>query len=211
LSTATRFSRTSGSADGSSSLTTRLLRRLDWLGRRTWSLFLSLPTWQRVLAVAALIGCLVLTVFFIAYSHRIFAWLGPVAAKWRALPAGWLIIWAAVFVTAFPPVIGYSTAVSVAGFVYGFPLGWPIVATANVVGSLAAFVASRTVLSGYVHRLVGRDHRFVALAQVLRRDGVGVLTMIRFCPLPYSLSNGFLATIPSIRPLTFALSTALAR
>jgi uncharacterized membrane protein YdjX (TVP38/TMEM64 family) len=60
-----------------------------------------------------------------------------------------------------------------------------------------------------VNRLVGSDKRFVALGQVLRRDGIVVLTMIRFCPLPYSLSNGFLATIPSIDVASFALGTAL--
>lgn len=98
---------------------------------------------------------------------------------------------------------------SLAGFVYGFPLGWPIAAAATVCGSSAAFLASRGVLGGYVNSLVGRDKRFVALGQVLRRDGVGVLTMIRFCPLPYSLSNGFLATIPSVGLGSFALGTAL--
>ncbi|KAL2256126.1 hypothetical protein VTK26DRAFT_2144 [Humicola hyalothermophila] len=34
--------------------------------------------------------------------------------------------------------------------------------------------------------------------------------MIRLCPLPYSLSNGFLATVGSIRARTFALATACA-
>ncbi|KAL3964267.1 hypothetical protein ACCO45_001271 [Purpureocillium lilacinum] len=66
-----------------------------------------------------------------------------------------------------------------------------------------------TVLSGYVDRMVGRDHRFVALGQVLRHEGILYLTGIRFCPLPFSLSNGFLATIPSITPMSFAVSTAL--
>lgn len=65
------------------------------------------------------------------------------------------------------------------------------------------------MLGPYVNRLVGGDKRFVALGQVLRRDGIVVLTMIRFCPLPYSLSNGFLATIPSIDVASFALGTAL--
>lgn len=126
------------------------------------------------------------------------------------MPGGWLLIWFATFLVAFPPLIGYSTACTVAGFVYGFPLGWPIVATATVAGSTAAFIASRTVLAAYVDGLVGHDKRFVALGQVLRHDGLGVLALVRFCPLPYSLSNGFLATVPSIAPASFALATAFA-
>lgn len=37
-----------------------------------------------------------------------------------------------------------------------------------------------------------------------------MLALVRFCPLPYSLSNGFLATVPSIAPASFALATAFA-
>lgn len=163
---------------------------------------------RKVLVVAAGSLLFALGLAMLVFSHRIFALLGPVAASWRAMRLGWLVIWAATFLVAFPPLIGYSTACTVAGFVYGFPLGWPIVATATVAGSSASFAASRTVLAGYVDRLVGSDRRFVALGQVLRRDGLGVLALVRFCPLPYSLSNGFLATVPSVRPLTFALATA---
>ncbi|KAH6606595.1 tlg2-vesicle [Trichoderma cornu-damae] len=143
------------------------------------------------------------------YSHAFFAWLATVSKSWRQIPAGWLIAFMLIFATSVPPIVGYSTANTVAGFVYGFPLGWPIAASACVIGSLAAFVACRTVLSRHVNKLIGNDHRFVALGQVLRRDGILYLTGIRFCPLPFSLSNGFLATIPSVSPLSFAISTAL--
>jgi len=191
-------------------LHTRLLQGAISLGRQALRLFMSLSPLYQLLVVAAGIVAFVLGILGLVYSHRIFAWLGPVAKSWRELPAGWLLVWLLTFVCAFPPMIGYSTAVTIAGFVYGFPWGWPIVATATVAGSTAAFFTSRGVFSGYVNRLVGKDHRFVALGQVLRRDGLGVLAMIRFCPLPYSLSNGFLATVPSIRPLGFALATACA-
>ncbi|UKZ77148.1 hypothetical protein TrVFT333_004867 [Trichoderma virens FT-333] len=129
--------------------------------------------------------------------------------SWREIPGGWLIAFMLIFVTSVPPIVGYSTANTIAGFVYGFPMGWPIAASACIIGSLTAFMACRTVLSGHVNKLIGNDHRFVALGQVLRRDGILYLTGIRFCPLPFSLSNGFLATIPSISPLSFVISTAL--
>ncbi|KJK82957.1 hypothetical protein H634G_01085 [Metarhizium anisopliae BRIP 53293] len=197
----------------SSSAPRTLLQRawrkyLDW-SRWLIQYYLSLSPLYRVLAV---LGCLLgwaLIVLTIVYSHRFFSWLTPVAKSWRELPGGWLIVFALIFVTAFPPLIGYSTANTIAGLVYGFPNGWPVAAVACTLGSLAAFLASRTVLSRYVDRMVGKDHRFIALGQVLRRDGILYLTAIRFCPLPFSLSNGFLATIPSITPLSFAISTAL--
>ncbi|KAK0731598.1 hypothetical protein B0H67DRAFT_565296 [Lasiosphaeris hirsuta] len=191
-----------------------LLERLTTLSsaisRQALRLLLSLTPLQRLALVVAGLAVLTLTILGLVYSHRIFAALGPVAQKWRLLPGGWVLVWLLAFACAFPPMIGYSTVVTVAGFVYGFPWGWPIVASATVAGSTAAFFTSRGVFSGYVHRLVGKDARFVALGQVLRRDGLGVLAMIRLSPLPYSLSNGFLATVPSIRPGGFALATACA-
>lgn len=173
-------------------------------------LFYSLSPLQRALAIIAIIVFHTLLILFLVYSHRIFAAFAPVAIGWRALPGGWLIVFFLTCACAFPPMVGYSTCITLAGFVYGFPGGWPIVAAATVFGSTASFLASRTIFSRYVHALVGGDKRFVALGQVLRRDGLLVLAAIRFCPLPFSLSNGFLATIPSITPVRFALATAMA-
>ena len=87
---------------------------------------------------------------------------------------------------------------------------WFIVATANVAGSLCSFLVSRTILSGFVHRLVANDPRFAAFSLVLKHEGLKLLVMIRLCPLPYSLSNGAMSTIQTIQPLAFTLATALA-
>ncbi|CAK7214920.1 Tlg2-vesicle protein [Sporothrix bragantina] len=179
-------------------------------GNHIVAFYIRLSPLNRILFLLAGAVSFTLGILMLVYSHRIFAALGPMAKGWHDMRGGWVLIWLMIFITGFPPIIGYSSACTLAGLVYGFPWGWPLAASANVVGSLAAFVASRTVLSRYVDRLVGSDHRFVALSQVLRHDGLWVLAAVRFCPLPYSLSNGFLATIPSITPLNFALSTAMA-
>lgn len=121
-----------------------------------------------------------------------------------------MILWMLTFISAFPPLIGYSTTITISGFVYGFPNGWFIVGSATVAGSVASFLASRTILSKYVHRLVGKDKRFEALALTLKHDGLKILCMIRFCPLPYSLSNAAMSTFPTVHPLSFALATLIA-
>ena len=189
----------------------RMITSVTLLGEQVLKVYLRLTPLQRVLAVLSALVIGVLGILMLIYSHAFFAWLGPVSEKWRALPGGWLIVFFLIFLTSFPPIVGYSTAATISGFVYGFPLGWPIVASGCTLGALGAFLASRTVLSKYVDRMVGHDHRFVALGQVLRQEGIWYLTAIRFCPLPFSLSNGFLATIPSITPLSFTISTALSR
>lgn len=174
-----------------------------------YAAFWKLSLLQRSLVVFVICLGWTFIILSILYSEAFFAWLATVSKSWREIPGGWLIAFMLIFVTSVPPIVGYSTANTIAGFVYGFPMGWPIAASACIIGSLAAFMACRTVLSGHVNKLIGNDHRFVALGQVLRRDGILYLTGIRFCPLPFSLSNGFLATIPSISPLSFVISTAL--
>lgn len=164
---------------------------------------------QRAGIIVLDIVLIVLAILFVVYNERIFAWLSPAATSWRNLSGGWLILWFLTFFVAFPPLIGYSTAITVAGFVYGMN-GWFVVATATVLGSTCSFVVSRTVLRNFVSRLTEKNKRFAALSLVLKHDGLKLLVMIRLCPLPYSLSNGAISTIPTIRWHTFAIATALA-
>jgi hypothetical protein len=60
-----------------------------------------------------------------------------------------------------------------------------------------------------VTRLVANDKRFAALALTLKHDGLKLLVMIRMCPLPYSLSNGAVATFPTVHWASFAIATAI--
>ncbi|KAL1303701.1 hypothetical protein AAFC00_007053 [Neodothiora populina] len=155
------------------------------------------PLHRGLLAVAGLV-LVVLGVLFLAFNERIFHSFAPVAKSWRELRGGWCILWAATFVVGFPPLIGYSTCVTLAGFVYGVPKGWLIAASGTVLGSTASFLVSRTLLRSYVERLTSHDKRFAALALTLKHDGLKLLIMIRLCPLPYSLSNGAMSTIPTV-------------
>lgn len=94
------------------------------LQRHGLTLYRRLTPVQRVLLVIAGLAAFVLSILFLVYNEHIFKyWLAPVAKKWRDIPAGWLILWSMTFVVSFPPLIGYSTCVTLAGFVYGFPNG----------------------------------------------------------------------------------------
>ena len=76
---------------------------------------------QKVLSVIALVGAIVFGILFLVFNEQIFAWLEPYAEKWKNLRFGWLILWGMTFITAFPPIIGYSSCLTIAGFVFGFP------------------------------------------------------------------------------------------
>ncbi|KAF2030040.1 hypothetical protein EK21DRAFT_112333 [Setomelanomma holmii] len=194
---------------GQDSLRQRIMTNYDKLNRRVLEQYNKLTPLQKVLFIVGNIALAVLGILFLVYNETIFGKLVPYAKKWRDIRGGWMILWALIFTVSFPPLIGYSTLLTMAGFVYGFPNGWFIAASATVAGSTASFLLSRSLLKNLVHRLIANDKRFAALALTLKHDGLKLLIMIRMCPLPYSLSNGAVATFPTVHWASFALATAI--
>ncbi|KAI7239690.1 hypothetical protein KC330_g1794 [Hortaea werneckii] len=175
-------------------------------GLRLWFHFTPL---QRTGIVILNLVLFVLTVLALVYNERILTYFAPAAERWREMPAGWLILWFMTFFVSFPPMIGYSTCVTIGGFVFGMK-GWFILASATIVGSTCSFIVSKTLLKGYVSRIAEQNKRFAALSLVLKHDGLKLLVMMRLCPLPYSFSNGAISTIPTVTWQNFALATAIA-
>lgn len=74
---------------------------------------------QRIVFPALAAVAFVLGVLFLVFHERILIAIAPLAGRWRHLRGGWAILWAATFVVGFPPLIGYSLCVALAGFVFG--------------------------------------------------------------------------------------------
>lgn len=203
-----RRSASSPSSQQPPSATTRWLRSANRTSNKLQRAFLRLTPLQQAGLIGLNVLLLIGGILFAVYNERIFAYLSPAAKRWRDTPGGWLVLWFMTFFVSFPPMIGYSTCVTIAGFVYGMK-GWLIIASATIVGSTASFIVSRTVLRKYVSRLAERNKRFAALSLVLKHDGIKLLIMIRLCPLPYSFSNGAISTIPTVTWQNFMLATAL--
>ncbi len=95
----------------------------DRLQKHVIRTLVKLSRWQQVGLVVLLLVGAVLGVLFLIFNERIFAWIEPFADRWRGIKSGWLILWFMTFVTAFPPVVGYSTCLTISGFLYGLPNG----------------------------------------------------------------------------------------
>ena len=106
-----------------SSLVDQTINSAERAWRKALKMAEGMTIWQRALSFVAGVIIIILSILFLIFSEKIFAWMQPGAEKWKNLRGGWLILWAMTFATAFPPVIGYSTCLTLAGFVYGFPLG----------------------------------------------------------------------------------------
>ncbi|OJJ49292.1 hypothetical protein ASPZODRAFT_129732 [Penicilliopsis zonata CBS 506.65] len=187
----------------------QILTQAASVSRRLSKAWKKMNLWQRVGVVAAVILAMGLGIGFMVFTSRVFKWLGPVAERWENSLVAYLVLWLCVFLVSFPPLVGWSTFGTVAGFIFGVWKGWLLYASATIVGSTCSFIVSRTVLSQFVNRLMERDKRFAALSLTLKYDGLKLLCMIRLCPLPYSLCNGAVSTFPTVQPLMYGLATAI--
>lgn len=170
----------------------------------------SLSAVQRIYACTFFAFVLVFTFLFIFYHSAIFAiieaWKSDLTdSRWK-----WLILVGVIAATSFPPLIGYSSSITLTGYVFGFLKGWAIAVAGSVVGASVAFVIYRQFLSSYARRMSANNQNFMALTKALDgKEGLTLLTMIRFCPFPFSLANAALSTIPSITYPRFLFATTI--
>ncbi|PGG97627.1 hypothetical protein AJ79_09137 [Helicocarpus griseus UAMH5409] len=192
-----------------SSVRDRAINSMKRSYQRVARRFARMTLLQKIGTVLAGLAAIVLGLGFMILTGQIFKWLEPVAEDWETSKLAYFVVWICTFVVSFPPLVGWSTIGTVAGFIFGVWKGWIIYATGTVIGSTCSFILSRTLLSSFVHRLMEHDKRFAALALTLKYDGLKLLCMIRLCPLPYSICNGAVSTFPTVHPLMYGLATAI--
>lgn len=118
------FRRNPSSQHSQSTWRQRAMDKYDTLSRRVLDQYNKLSPLQKMLFYVGSLTAGVGGILFLVYNERIFGSLLPVAKKWRDVRAGWLVLWALIFTVSFPPLIGYSSLLTIAGFVYGFPNGY---------------------------------------------------------------------------------------
>ncbi|KAI5963121.1 TVP38 [Candida pseudojiufengensis] len=175
---------------------------------KEWFIEQSIPI--KALLVFGFIILVILGTLFIIFHSYFIRILISISNEWHDLKYGNLIIFSLIFIVGFPPLIGFSALSFLTGMIYGFPQGWPILASAAVAGSTASFLIFRYFLNNQANKLMAYNENFKAFAEILNEDNsLLLLILIRLCPLPYSLSNGALAAIPNLPITTYVLATII--
>lgn len=111
------------SARGQNKLTAtvrdQVIQRGATIWRRIGSAWHKMNWWQRIGAVAAVLASIGLGLAFMFFTGQVFIWLGPVAGKWEESKTAFLVLWLCVFFVSFPPLVGWSTFGTMAGFIFG--------------------------------------------------------------------------------------------
>lgn len=154
------------------------------------------------------LGCLLTFMTTLSIFHnQVIDFLARLSTRFHDVRFSWLILFIIYIIVSFPPLIGYSVLALFTGMVFGFPGGWPLIASGTLFGSFASFLTFRYLLKERAEALAKKSVKFTAFCETLRQDSFVLLWMIRLCPLPYSLSNAAMSTVPSVEPWKFFVAT----
>ena len=141
------------------------------------------------------------------------------------------LIYAALTVTAFPPVVGFGMTITVCSMAYGSAgpeqdrrsmtvqrelaivlYGWLVTAAGYVLSASICFFGLRRLLHAChghwsVIEQVKQDARFHAMQEAVRTRGLWMAVLIRFCPLPFCYSNLLFASLDTVTYRTFLTAT----
>jgi cation transport ATPase len=109
----------SPSARESTGLRDQVVNQVTKMLRRTKKTWRRLTFWQRIGAIGAALLAILLGLAFMIFTGQVFFWLGPVAEKWEQSWLAFFVLWLCVFFVSFPPLVGWSTFGTIAGFIFG--------------------------------------------------------------------------------------------
>lgn len=180
------------------------------LSARAYAWYRSQLLVYRLLIIAAAVAGLVIGVLVLVFHRHVVGALIHVSNVLEQLRWGAPVLFTAIFFVGFPPLLGFSALSMLCGMVYGFPYGWPLLAAASILGSLALFLVFRYLLRRRAEQMVQKHEKFRAFAEILNEEAsLVLLVLLRLCPLPYLLSNGALAAVPSLPALTYFLASVI--
>jgi len=127
----------------------------------------------------------------------------------RELPYGWLILVAVIAITSFPPLIGWSTTVTVCGFAYGLD-GWYVASIGALFGAAMSFTVLRLMFRERIRAWARQNPRWTALENVIRARGLPLIILIRLSPFPpWVYANLLFASIETVSFFQFMIATLL--
>jgi len=169
---------------------------------------LGLPLLAKILLLfLALVATAVVTLFVVIGPSRIAQTMYDFAQDIAELRFGWMILGGVLILTSFPPMIGYTTTVSLTGFAYGVKGFW-LAGTGAMIGSALAFIVLRTLFQKRLRIWTAENEKWQALESVVRAKGLPLIILIRSSPLPpWVYANAMFASIEAVKFWQFVVAT----
>ncbi|KAJ9477567.1 putative Golgi apparatus membrane protein TVP38 (putative) [Pseudozyma hubeiensis] len=222
--------RDADSATRSSQLRSVYLRGRSYLDT-TYQAFLSLPPEQRyIIYFAVAVKALILGVVLYIGPEAMFNATAKLAIWFGSQSYGAALLIVLVVIVSFPPLIGYGTSITLFGLGWGVHAeatsehaelrgnllqAWLLASFACLLGATISFAVLRFLIVHHSKRVAWisktlNDPKYTALSTAVRRRGLFMAILIRFCPFPFAYSNLFFASlVDAVTFKHFFMATAL--
>ncbi|KAI8074450.1 snare associated Golgi protein-domain-containing protein [Gongronella butleri] len=145
----------------------------------------------------------------VAYRKEFFDALEALSQAVKTMGlSGYFLIAFLIFLSAFPPMIGYGTFQTLSGFTFGFAKGFPVSYFGALAGAVSCFVLSRYFLHRHVLSLMNRYPNLAAVVRAVEKKGFKLFLLIRLSPYPFNLLNVLFAA-SDISLVHYTLGTAI--
>ncbi|KAI8878168.1 hypothetical protein K501DRAFT_259041 [Backusella circina FSU 941] len=168
----------------------------SWLYKYRWPL--------SIFAISIVMGI----VMFI-YRKELFQGLEILSEKLKDMgTGGYVLMSTLIFLSAFPPIIGYATYQTLSGYTFGFEVGFAISYFSALVGAVSCFFLCRKLVKERVSHMLSKYPNLEAVVKAVEKKGFKLFLLIRLSPYPFNLLNIFFATT-DMSLFQFAAGTAL--
>lgn len=188
-------------------LRTSIRQSLNWFDAQ--------PTLNKIGLICAISLQFWLAILAVWYHEKIISFIVSTADDIRDSGyKGVLAFTVLLSLVSFPPLIGFSSLVILIGIVYGFR-GFLLVTTISSIMSTASLSLFKYYFQSISQKIIDSHENLQLFTSVIKDsetsfvEEVFILTLMKLCPLPYSLTNGGLGCVPGISPLAFFLACLL--
>ncbi|KAG2198741.1 hypothetical protein INT47_005426 [Mucor saturninus] len=157
--------------------------------------------------VALTVGAYLLTLFG-HYKSDIIGAIQDIAIHMRKQKYSPVLMATLVTVTGIPPILGFTFAVTMTGFIYGFPYGC-LPATLGAFLS-AIFTCGKLNCARWIKLSEKRQDMYQAMQDAITQGGFKMILLIRICPLPWQLTNLILSLVPTVTWRSYVISAFIA-
>ena len=155
-------------ADGSQSRVARIRRALT---RERILQFAKQWRWTLIFFAVSMVGMW----FMYIYRRELVTALEQLSNAVRDMGVGgYFLLGSLIFLSAFPPMIGYGMYQTLSGFTFGFAKGFPLSYFSALAGAVACFVVSRIWLKDRVQRMMMRYPNLHAVVRAVEKSGFKV-------------------------------------
>ncbi|KAI9346316.1 hypothetical protein BD770DRAFT_370350 [Pilaira anomala] len=159
-------------------------------------------TTRRKLFTFIITTCIISAILFSLFGHYktdIIEFLQKFAIKMRSHKYSPILMATIVSITGIPPVFGFTFAVTLTGFVYGFPKGCIPATVGAFLSALITCGLIRKFKFGKNIKLSDkRQELYLGMQDAITHGGFKMIVLIRICPLPWQLTNLFLSLVPTV-------------